>query len=235
MTAAEDEEVRVLESFTFNGAEETNDQPCMTNDDYDIIEEVVSDVTQATLPFAIGANDFVTWFATTNVFRVKGASDLDRTIASRREPSWHSRLEPTPFMYYCGIGQCEYQTWQIRSIKGHCVACKGLLPPAERPFICQEPDCHQSYVSEKRLSAHVNRIHRHTGYPRPCQECEEDNETLYNTFLELQRHRYHVHDMFQVAQRYPLRESEACNRPDELFSRRELLLSHLRGPHGLSK
>jgi hypothetical protein len=170
-------------------------------------------------PLLFEPDTFVDWFAAINVFRFARNSV---TIESR-QPVGNSRDVPTPFLFHCGVGACEYQSDRVKSIETHQVYCDGC-PPVEKCFSCPEDGCLRTFSTADSLRTHTRSTHEWE--PVSCSQCPQDPNTLYHDVNELRRHQDWIHHVFEEPRRCPL----PCDN-EALYTRYSALRQHLASVH----
>jgi hypothetical protein len=60
-------------------------------------------------PLNLEADESVDWFATINIFKSTSSFKQNGVVEAG-----NSRSVPTPYPYYCRIGECEFKTWNFK-------------------------------------------------------------------------------------------------------------------------
>jgi len=174
-------------------------------------------------PMTLDADAFVGWFAAINVIKTQTAKS-DAAFADLAA-SGNSRDPPSRFQFYCGIGQCQYSSWDHQKVDTHQVSCQGLAS-SEKYFQCSQ--CDKSFASEASLASHVG--HAHDFQPRSCAKCPDKPDVIYYDQSSLSVHQDKVHRVFDQARLCPLRD-DSCNLPDKLYTSARNLYAHLQNVH----
>ena len=179
-------------------------------------------------PLTLDPELFVEWFATINTY-TNPQNQTDSIDDDKRPAVGHNQLTPSPFLYFCGKGNCSYQSNRLDVFKAHYHTCRGgkNKKDEDRPWACREPGCDKTYMSNHILRQHVERVHE--WIPSPCPDCPDDPDKLYNTKAALTNHRNRTHGKFHS--QCPLRDHPECTCPDKIFTFRSYLVNHLNQTH----
>lgn len=114
-------------------------------------------------PINLPGDQFVTYFATINIFRNLAEFDhsSDEDIALH-VPTGNSRNKPEPFLFYCCMG-CGHSSWSPIWMSAHEVNCDGVrVEEADTPFACPELGCEKAYDTSQKLQRHIGDVHEWT-------------------------------------------------------------------------
>lgn len=232
----------VLESLVFDGHCEVNEgtEPTSAADeklwDSDTIDDALIELhlggqraAENLSPLEFKSDDFVDWFAAVNVFKLSTSfKQNDPDEAAKHVPTGNSRNPPTPFSYYCGIGECDHKTWNYKALGDHQTSCDGTSKLVKKDFFCNQHDPPLPFLTEDSLRSHVSVHHKFT--PRPCARCPDAPDVLYDTINDWKRHQSKVHDAFEEPIRCPLRHEE-CNNAETLYENLSAIRQHLTHVH----
>lgn len=233
---------RLLESLVFDGCEEDGQSTEQTSTadaelwDSDTISDTLieahlsqSQSAGNLSPLGLEPDDFINWFAAINVFKLSASfKQNDPDEAAKYVPTGNSRDPPTPFSFYCGIGQCEYKTWKYAALEVHQISCNGGKS-VEKHFSCNQHDIPHQFLTEESLRTHVQKYHNWK--PRPCNRCPDAPDVLYYDINEWKRHQMKAHDDFEESIYCPLRHQQDCNNTETLYENFSTIRQHLINVH----
>ncbi|KAH9223686.1 hypothetical protein DL95DRAFT_453629 [Leptodontidium sp. 2 PMI_412] len=183
-------------------------------------------------PLNLGPDDFVAWFSAINVFKNDSCKSSDKKTFTKYTAHGNSRNYPTRYLFHCGIGDCQYSSWDSGKFSIHQTSCQGTDKTSiEKSFRCTEGSCKRVFSTAASLETHVNAQHRFE--PSPCLECPDKPNVLYNSYKELSNHKVKEHSLLDEPTKCPLRD-DACTDPEKVYTSSKLLMVHLQGTHKLS-
>ncbi|KAG6362413.1 hypothetical protein INS49_010643 [Diaporthe citri] len=162
------------------------------------VEQVLADELQPvsadqTTPTRLTGNALVTKCATINVYKLKRSFDSsDPDVVSMYVPTGNSRDPPEPFLYFCS--KCGYSNRWVHVVEMHEAACT-VDPDAtanEERYHCHYEGCSKSYPKETTLKAHIHSAHQFV--PKPCVQCPDKPDVIFNTQYELTNDRTKFHN-----------------------------------------
>lgn len=174
------------------------------------------------------ADLFVNRLAAINIFKLSSSfKQNDPLEAAKRVASGNSRDHPTPFLIYCGVGECDYSSWSLAAVEKHQINCTGAQP-SEKYFSCIEDGCSLSFTTPGSLKSHINTAHTFT--PRPCARCPDQPDVLYQDIKSWKRHQAELHDKFDEPVYCPLKD-HGCNNKQTAYTGFSAIKNHLQNVH----
>lgn len=196
------------------------------------VEQLLADELQPisddeTTPTRLTGNAFVAKFSTINVYRLKRSFDSsDPDVVASYVPTGNSRDPPEPFLHFCS--KCGYSSRWVHVVEMHEAACTvdPDAPSNETRYHCHYEGCSRSYEKESTLKAHINSAHEFV--PKPCIQCPDKPDVIFNTQYELTNHRTKFHNGLDNPTVCPYQDE--CGKQDAYTDKKAFKL-HLRSVH----
>jgi hypothetical protein len=132
-------------------------------------------------------SSFVDFFAKINAVKIGTYTEESREKAVKT--NGHSRAEPTPVVFHCKRGKCQYQTFTYSRFRFHSQVCKGLNK-TDRPFVCDIYG--NDFHAKDDLRRHKQMMHSDQGYQCPHYPVK------LNTHSEYKRHFREIYDLIET-------------------------------------
>jgi uncharacterized C2H2 Zn-finger protein len=167
------------------------------------------------------ADESVDWFAAINIFKLTSSFKQNDAVEAG-----NSHSVPTPYPYYCRIGECEFRTWNFKfsgespNIVRWQQTKVLYMRPARPPIL---------FSTEESLNTHVNQHHDYRS--RPCQRCPNAPGVLYHDINKWKRHQSKAHDDFDEPKHCSLRHEEERNIVETLYEHQNPPRLHLTQIH----